>query len=130
MTATSYPDLETIRERLAERERAVRARIPSPRPPQPGRRQAARTRERLRTALYEHHRAVALADSTTHPLRRARLTFRGGGLTIKELAARAIVSPDTIQHIETRHTTVPTTMTLRRLARALDTTTAALSDDG
>lgn len=126
---TEYADLETIRERMAQRELAERARrVSAERRAETGRRQTARTRERLRSAVYSHHRRAALAAEDTHPLRRARLTFRGDGLTIRQLADRAMVSPDTIQHVETRQVD-PTRLTMRRLARALGTSVADLTDD-
>lgn len=121
-------DIDAIRERIAAMAEANRKRQgPRPRRVAPGRRQIARTRARLSAATYAHHRATALADPGTHSLRRARLTFKGEGLTIRQLADRAVVSPDAIQCIEARRSN-PSDLMLKRLARALDTTPDAISD--
>jgi ribosome-binding protein aMBF1 (putative translation factor) len=112
-------DLDEIRERLAEREREQAARFAAtPRSRQRGRPQSQPTRERLRRIAYERHRARALADPATHPLRRARLTFNGDGLTINALAARALVGASLIQKAERGQAV--SGMTLRRLERALN----------
>lgn len=109
--------LDEIDDRLAEREREQRARIAAHARPA-GRPQTQRTRDLLRRLAYERHRRCALADPTTHPLRRARLTFHGDGLTIDALASRALVGPSLIQKIERGREA--SERTWRRLARALD----------
>lgn len=122
MPAANAAELDAIRAGLAQREIEQRARVreaAAKRKRRPGRTQSHRTRERLSRAVYLHKRAEALADPQCHPLRRRRLTFRGEGLTLKALAARALVSHDTIQKIEVR-STCPERLTLKRLAKALD----------
>jgi len=115
------PDLDTIRERIAEHHRefvkrvntaAQRRRAPRRRGPH-----SRLTRERLRDATFAQYRAAALADPNTHPLRRARLEYRGKGLTTGELAARAMVGRATVQRAEAGRPVQD--LTLQRLGRAL-----------
>jgi uncharacterized protein YjeT (DUF2065 family) len=116
-------DLEQIRANLArwERENAERMRQRPPR--RHGRPQTPATRKLLGKIAYERHRAAALADSANlHPLRRARLDRN---LTIEALAAKSLVAASLIQKLETMHE-AGTPMTWKRLARALNASTASL----
>jgi len=77
-----------------------------------------RKRQRCRDKELKRFTKVALADPTTHPLRRARLEAE---LTTDELAARADrLSPATISEIEnrrspgSRHTRLALARALRR----------------
>jgi len=79
-------------------------------------RQAER-RSRISRGVFESHRAKALADRSAHPLRRRRLTFRDG-LTVAELAERALVGESTILDVEAGK--IGSDQTWARLARALD----------
>ncbi len=107
------------REREARRARQERARARQERA-RAGRPQTERTKAKLSAITYAHNREVALADPDIHPLRRARLTYGGDGLTQKALAEKALVDVTTIQDIECRRIDA-TAITGARLARALDT---------
>jgi ribosome-binding protein aMBF1 (putative translation factor) len=108
--------LEQIQARLAEREREQAARLASAAKAH-GRPQTQRTRELLRRLAYERHRRRALADPTCHPIRRARLELDGDGVTIEDLAARALVGASLIQKAERGQRV--SAVTRKRLARAL-----------
>lgn len=58
-------------------------------------------RTRLSRGVFNAHRKRQLADlAGMHPLRRVRLTFRDDGLTVEELAQRAMVGANTIRDLE------------------------------
>lgn len=77
----------------------------------------AQRRHRLSRGVFDSFRRRQLADPNCHPLRRARLQFRDG-LTVAELADRALVSATTINVLERGGQGSDLTWT--RLARALD----------
>ena len=86
-------------------------------------RRRERRRQRLRDEALRQFAAKALADPSTHPLRRARLE---AGLTTDELSARADhLSPCTVGDIEcrrspgSRHTRLALARALRRPLRDL-----------
>lgn len=110
--------LEEIDRRLAQREREPAAGWNPGLAERGGRPQTERTRELLRRITYSRHRAGALADPATHPLRRARLTFGGDGLTINALAKRALVGSSLIQKAEQGQRV--SDLTWRRLERGLN----------
>jgi hypothetical protein len=117
------PSPEKIRQRLRdyEPEQAVRLAADPPKPS--GRPQTAQTRKLLSRAAFERHRRNALSKGC-HPLRRARLTLDGQGLTIDALAERALVGSSLIQKAEQGQRV--SGMTLKRLARALNTSPGML----
>jgi hypothetical protein len=78
-----------------------------------------RRRGRIRDAVYNGHRARALANPRTPPLQRIRLNFRGDGLTVEELSERSTVSVRTIRGLEAGDRD-GSDLTWLRLARALD----------
>ena len=79
---------------------------------------AAEARRNLSRGVYNAHRKRALTDPRAHPLRRNRLLFREDGLTVEELAKRALVAERTIRALEGGEPGSDLTWT--RLARALD----------
>jgi len=85
---------------------------------------AAETRRRLSRGVYASHRRRALDDPSAHPLRRRRLTFRGEGLTLQELAERALVSERTLRELEGG--SGGSDLTWARVARALDVNRGAV----
>lgn len=87
-----------------------------------GRRQSARTRERISRAVFEQRKARTLADGEVSPLRRLRLER---GLSMSELARRALVGETTIRRAElTPEQVAPASWT--RLAVALDVPAEAI----
>ena len=110
--------LEEIERALAERRERERKR-------REGHPHSPRTKAKLAQIAYERRRDEALADPDCHPLRRARVTFGGGGLSQVQLGERALVSARTIHAIESGEAEAAP-MTARRLARALKATPAAL----
>lgn len=110
--------VEEIREALRERERNRPKITGRPGRARAGRPHTARTRERLAELQRRRRRAEALADPDCHPLRRARVTFKGDGISQRELAELALVSEDHIHAIETGAVKAGP-MTAQRLARAL-----------
>jgi transcriptional regulator with XRE-family HTH domain len=79
----------------------------------------AERRRNLSRGVYESHRRRALKDyASLHPLKRRRLTFRHDGLSVEELADRALVAASTIRALENGEPGSDLTWT--RLARALD----------
>jgi DNA-binding XRE family transcriptional regulator len=74
-------------------------------------------RGRLAQGVYASHRRRALANRKAHPLKRHRLTFRDDGLSISQLAERALVSERTIRDLEDGER--GSDLTWARLARAL-----------
>ncbi|NLT04707.1 MAG: helix-turn-helix transcriptional regulator [Solirubrobacterales bacterium] len=119
--------LEEIERALAERRERERekARNYSSRKRREGHPHSPRTKAKLAQIAYERRRDEALADPDCHPLRRARVTFGGGGLSQVQLGERALVSARTIHAIESGEAEAAP-MTARRLARALKATPAAL----
>ena len=117
-------DLDLIRDRLAEYEREQAARAAAPRPKARGRPQTAATRKLLAQVAYRRHRAQALSDPATHPLRRARLTFGREGLTIAALSHRSLVGESVIQRLETNGRA--SRRTWERLSRALGVSLGSL----
>ncbi len=77
----------------------------------------AEQRSRLSRGVFNAHRARALADPRTHPLRRRRLTFREEGLTVAQLSDRALVGESTIHDLEAGER--GSDQTWARLCRAL-----------
>lgn len=76
----------------------------------------ATTRSKIARGVFEARRNhVDLRKA--HPLKRRRLTFRETGLSVPELAARALVSESTIKAIEAGEG--GSDLTFERLARAL-----------
>jgi hypothetical protein len=84
-----------------------------------------RRRQRIRDAVFNGHRARALADPRTHPLQRVRLMFRGEGLTVDELSERSTVAPRTIRRLEAGEAD-GSDLTWLRLSRALDVRRATI----
>jgi len=80
-------------------------------------------RRRLSRGVFEAHRKKV--NPTAHPLRKRRVSFRDG-LTVEELAARALVAERTIRAIEKNEPGSGSDLTFRRLALALDCTRAAI----
>jgi len=78
---------------------------------------AAERNRRLSRGVFEAHRRKV--NPSDHPLRKVRVSFRGEGLTVEALAARALVSERTIRAIETGEPG-GSDLTFRRLALALD----------
>jgi ribosome-binding protein aMBF1 (putative translation factor) len=124
-------DLDEIRERMAalELERQAKT-LEAQRDRQQRRRRShtPRARERMSRIQFRRQRSRALASPTCHPLRRARLTFQGDGLTIDQLASRSLVSASYVQRIEAG-TAEPGPVTVKRLARALRTSPKAISPE-
>lgn len=60
----------------------------------------AEHRRRIGRGVFEAHKRRAAADPKAHPLRKVRLSFRGEGLSVAELAERAAVGESTILDIE------------------------------
>ena len=86
---------------------------------------ASERRRNLSRGVYESHRRRALADyASLHPLKRRRLTFRHDGLTVEELADRALVAASTIRALENGEPGSDSTW--NRLARALDVRRAGI----
>lgn len=83
-----------------------------------------RGRNRMRDGVFNARRARALANPSTHPLRRRRLTFRGDGLTVDELAERSTVSARTIKRAEAGESV--SDVSWIRLARALEVRRAVI----
>ncbi len=79
----------------------------------------AEQRRNVSRGVFESHRRRALSNaSDLHPLRRRRLTFRDEGLSVDELAERALVGASTIHDLERGKP--GSDLTWSRLARALD----------
>ncbi len=80
--------------------------------------QEAEKRRNLSRGVYEAHRRRALADlPRLHPLKRRRLTFRHDGLTVEELADRALIAASTVRALEAGEP--GSDLSWARLARAL-----------
>jgi ribosome-binding protein aMBF1 (putative translation factor) len=90
----------------------------------PRRAQSEPHRRRNSVARFERERTAALADPNCSPLKRARLTFEGAGISTQALAILAGTSRETIRKAE-RGDRV-SQATLRRLATALKVSTASL----
>lgn len=87
-------------------------------------READRKRN-LSRGVYEAHRRKALAGyASLHPLKRHRLTFRGEGLDVADLAERALVAPSTVRALEAGQP--GSDLSWARLARALDVQRASI----
>jgi transcriptional regulator with XRE-family HTH domain len=84
----------------------------------------AERRRNLSRGVYRSHRRRALADPHAHPLKRHRLAFRGEGLTVEELAERALIAPSTIRALEAGQP--GSDLSWARLARALSCRRAAI----
>jgi len=59
--------------------------------------------ERIAESQYWKRRREALANPRIHPLKRARLTYNGRGLSVRQLAEKASLSPTTITRLENGH---------------------------
>lgn len=97
---------------LTDLERRLRAATPAaPAQSEPHRR-------RNSVARFEADRDRALADPATTPLKRARLTFEGDGISTRALSILSGVSRESIRKAERDPGSVSTS-TLRRLAATL-----------
>jgi hypothetical protein len=76
----------------------------------------ATTRRKIARSVFEARRD-AIDLRSAHPLARRRLTFREVGLSVPELATRALVSESTIKALEAG--AAGSDLTWERLARAL-----------
>lgn len=75
-------------------------------------------RRRNAVSRFEGERDRALADPSTSPLKRARLTFEGAGISAQALAILSGISRQTINKAERDPSSVSKS-TLRRLAATL-----------
>jgi ribosome-binding protein aMBF1 (putative translation factor) len=128
MATTELPDLDAIRERIAELSAEKRAKaIPysevkrSRRTKRP---QTERTKAKLSETSRQWRRRQALEDENAHPLRVARVNFNGDGLSQKQLAERALVAVNVIAAAERGEPI--SDLSAKRLARALRTSRTAL----
>jgi len=96
---------------VADLERRLRAAQPAGHQPEPQRRRNA-------VARYAAEREAALASPDLTPLRRARLTAGGAGMSMRALAILAGVSRDSVSRAERGDGRV-SDATWRRLATAL-----------